>query len=375
MRTICLLCLTFYAFLTFGQETVKPTPNLTLKVDVKTIQKPVEKVFVTYYNYAKSQRFTDSASVSEGKVAQFEMKLDEPVLSQLRVVYAKSSDTAKVQMINYARDIFSLYLEEGNISVVANDSIGNSTVAGSETHTDYTELRKKVSAYDPAFKALNEAYMVARKAKDTPAMDKLELSMDSLDNVVKENIYRPYLTSPVHKTAVAIYALNQYAGYAMEASKTEPLYKQLPENIRNLPSAKMMKDRIDKAKKTDIGQYAIPFTQKDTAGIDVSLSSFKGKYVLIDFWASWCGPCRQENPNVVNAFQKYKEKDFTVLGISLDQPNAKDKWMKAIYDDQLTWTHLSDLKFWNNEVAVAYGIQAIPQNYLLDKEEKLLVKI
>ncbi|MFM7092568.1 MAG: redoxin domain-containing protein [Bacteroidota bacterium] len=374
MRTICFLFLSLFSYLATGQETVKPTPNLMLKVDVSSIQKPVEKIFVTYYNYANSQRFTDSALVSNGKVAEFEMKLDEPVLSQLRVVYAKSSDTAKVQMINYARDIFSVYLEEGKISVIANDSIGNSTVTGSGTHLDYIDLRKKVAAYDPAFKALNEAYMVARKAKDTPAMDKLELSMDSLDNIVKENIYRPYLTSPVNKTAVAIYALNQYAGYAIEASKTEPLYNQLPENIRNLPSAKMMKDRIDKAKKTDIGQYAIPFTQKDTAGIDVSLSSFKGKYVLIDFWASWCGPCRQENPNVVNAFQKYKENDFTVLGISLDQPNAKDKWLKAIYDDQLTWTHLSDLKFWNNEVAKAYGIQAIPQNYLLDKEGKIIGK-
>lgn len=374
MRTICFLFLSLFSYLATGQETVKPTPNLMLKVDVSSIQKPVEKIFVTYYNYANSQRFTDSALVSNGKVAEFEMKLDEPVLSQLRVVYAKSSDTAKVQMINYARDNFSVYLEEGKISVIANDSIGNSTVTGSGTHLDYIDLRKKVAAYDPAFKALNEAYMVARKAKDTPAMDKLELSMDSLDNIVKENIYRPYLTSPVNKTAVAIYALNQYAGYAIEASKTEPLYNQLPENIRNLPSAKMMKDRIDKAKKTDIGQYAIPFSQKDTAGIEVSLSSFKGKYVLIDFWASWCGPCRQENPNVVNAFQKYKENDFTVLGISLDQPNAKDKWLKAIYDDQLTWTHLSDLKFWNNEVAKAYGIQAIPQNYLLDKEGKIIGK-
>ena len=374
MRTICLLFLTFYSYLAIGQETVKPAPNLTLKVDVKTIQKPVEKVFVTYYNYASSQRFTDSALVSEGKVAQFEMKLDEPVLSQLRVVYAKSSDTAKVQMINYARDIFSVYLEEGKISVTAIDSIGNSTVTGSGTHGEYMALRAKVSTYDPGFKALNEAYMVARKAKDTPTMDKLELSMDSLDNIVKESIYLPFLTSPMNKSAVTIYALNQYAGYAIEASKTEPLFNQLPENIKNLPSAKMMKDRIDKAKMTDIGQFAIPFTQKDTSGIDVSLSSFKGKYVLIDFWASWCGPCRQENPNVVNAFQKYNENGFTVLGISLDQPNAKEKWMKAIYDDNLTWTHVSDLKYWNNEVAKAYGIQAIPQNYLIDKEGKIIGK-
>ena len=374
MRIIHLLLVCFSVNLLIAQGNDPVKANLSLKVDVKTIQKPVEKVFVSYYNYSTNQRFTDSAMVSSEKVAQFKISLEEPVLSQLRVVYAKSSDTAKVQMINYARDLFSVYLESGEISVIANDSLGNSSVLGSKTHEEYTILRKKVSAYDPTFKSLNDAYMAARKVKDMAGMDKIEGSMDSLDLIVKENIYLPYLNSESKNSAVAVYALNQYAGYAIEASKTEPLFNQLPENIKNLPSAKLMKDRIEKAKKTDVGQYAIPFTQKDTAGIDVSLTSFKGKYVLIDFWASWCGPCRQENPNVVKAFQKYEEKGFTVLGISLDQPTAKDKWMKAIYDDNLTWTHLSDLKYWNNEVAKAYGIQAIPQNYLIDKEGKIIGK-
>lgn len=374
MRLIHLLLVCFSVNLLMAQGNEPANPNLLLNVDVKTIQKPVEKVFVSYYNYGTNQRFTDSAMVSSERIAQFRLRLDEPVLSQLRVVYPKGSDTARAQMINYARDLFSVYLEPGEISVIAKDSIGNSTVLGSNTHEVYTELRKKVSAYDPYFKALNEAYMAARKVKDVAGIDKIEGSMDSLDLMVKENIYLPFLKAEGKNSAIAVYALNQYAGYAIEASKTEPLYNQLPENIKNLPSAKLMKDRIEKAKKTDIGQYAIPFTQKDTAGIDVSLSSFKGKYVLIDFWASWCGPCRQENPNVVSAFKKYEEKGFTVLGVSLDQPTAKDKWLKAIYDDHLTWTHVSDLKYWNNEVAKAYGIQAIPQNYLLDREGKIIGK-
>jgi peroxiredoxin len=277
-------------------------------------------------------------------------------------------------MINYARDLFSVYLESGEISVIANDSIGNSTVLGSKTHEEYTILRKKVSAYDPTFKSLNDAYMAARKVKDMAGMDKIEGSMDSLDLIVKENIYLPYLNSESKNSAVAVYALNQYAGYAIEASKTEPLFNQLPENIKNLPSAKLMKDRIEKAKMTDIGQYAIPFTQKDTSGMDVSLASFKGKYVLIDFWASWCGPCRQENPNVVKVFNQYKDKNFHILGISLDRAGQKDKWMKAIHDDNLTWSHVSDLKFWDNAVSKQYGIRAIPQNLLLDPSGKIIAK-
>ena len=95
---------------------------------------------------------------------------------------------------------------------------------------------------------------------------------------------------------------------------------------------------------------------------------------MVDFWASWCGPCRAENPNVVKAYNQFKDKGFTVLGVSLDQPNAKDKWMKAIHDDQLTWTQVSDLKYWKNEVAVLYGIQAIPQNFLIDPNGKIIGK-
>jgi peroxiredoxin len=123
-----------------------------------------------------------------------------------------------------------------------------------------------------------------------------------------------------------------------------------------------------------IGTLSPDIVLKDVNGTPVSLSSLKGKVVLIDFWASWCGPCRAENPNLVASFNKYKDKGFQVLSVSLDRPGGKEKWLKAIHDDALTWWHVSDLQFWNNAVAKQYGIEAIPQNLLIDPSGKIIAK-
>ena len=295
------------------------------------------------------------------------------MLAQLRVVPDKNGDTSRKARMIQARDVYAIYIEPGKLQLVANDSISNSVVTGSMAHKDYLKLKDQIKVYDPVRMQMSEKYGVARANKDEKTMEAIEKGFDSIQNIINEKIYLPFIKTQ-GKSPIALYALGQYAGYAVDASKAEPLYLQLSDAVKNLPSGKIFKDKLDVAKKTDVGQYAMAFTQKDTSGKDISLASFKGKYVLMDFWASWCGPCRAENPNVVKAFNKYKDKGFTVLGISLDQPGAKAKWMKAIYDDQLTWTHVSDLKYWQNDVAQLYGIQAIPQNYLLDGEGKIVAK-
>lgn len=166
----------------------------------------------------------------------------------------------------------------------------------------------------------------------------------------------------------------------------EPLYNKLTpdeqEAILNKLSPAATHNKVADALRytirtqrlTGIGRTAPDFTQNDTAGKPVSLQSFRGKYVLLDFWASWCAPCRRENPNVVKAFNQYKDKGFTVLGVSLDQAGKKEAWLKAIHDDGLTWTHVSDLQYWNSAAAKLYDVKAVPANFLLGPDGAILAK-
>jgi peroxiredoxin len=341
--------------------------EVKIKGKLKTT-KPVNKVMVTFR--AGDVVVNDSVEVKDGEF-KYSRKIIEPVLASVNF----KSDEVLVQKDKYTSKVYSLpvFLEPGTIEINADDSIQAAKVSGSAAHKDYESVIQSEKPYEDELNKLYNSYTEANKNKDMEGLKLIEKQIDSLDAVMRADIYKGFVVNHP-KSPAALWAAKQYAGYDIDADKAEPVYNLLPANVKAYPSAIVFKNRIDIARKTGVGQYAMDFTQNDTLDRPVSLSSFRGKFVLVDFWASWCGPCRRENPNVVKVFNNYKDKNFTILSVSLDRPNAKDKWLKAIHDDQLEWTHVSDLKFWDNAVAKQYGIQAIPQNLLVDPNGKIIGK-
>ena len=362
-KILCFSVLLFAVFQVHAQE------KFTIKGDVSKVSMPIAKVYLNYYADGKSTM--DSSDVVDGKYS-FSGSLGDPLMASLRAKYQEDPNAKTIRAISYNRDIKQLFIENAKISVVSTDSFANATIKGSKSHAEFVKWDNLMKPENQKGGELNKEYSELYKKKDQAGMDRIEAEFDKL--TASKNVKNKQYLAENPSSPIAMFIFRQLAGYDINADEAEPIFLSLSEKLRSGPAGKEMAEKIEIAKKTGVGRMAMDFTQNDTLGNPVSLSSFKGKHVLIDFWASWCGPCRQENPNVVKAFNNYKDKGFTVLGVSLDQPNAKDKWMKAIHDDKLTWTHVSDLKYWKNEVAVQYGIQAIPQNYLIDPQGKIIGK-
>ncbi len=344
--------------------TICHAQNVTLKGDLN-FSDPIHKVYLTYRN--GDDRVSDSAVLENGRFT-FTEKINEPTLASLMLRFEPKKDAKQLRM-----DRMQIFLEPGIIHIKAKDSLKAAVVTGSKAQKEYEAYNKLLKPYQKQESTMGPRYEKFRAAKDEAGMKSIQDEYQAMLKEKNEKVVQPYILAHT-ASPIILTILNQYIGYDIDPATAEPLYNQLSDANKNTYSGKSLKERIETAKKTAVGAMAMNFTQNDTLDKPVSLSDFKGKYVLVDFWASWCGPCRAENPNVVKAFNEYKDKNFTVLGVSLDQPGKKEAWLSAIHHDILTWTQVSDLKFWDNEVAKLYGIRAIPQNFLIDPSGKIIAK-
>lgn len=316
----------------------------------------------------KGQRINDSCVLKNGA---FQMKgtLNDTVMASLWLDYTGKTPQRKIS------DFITFYLEPVKTKVMAKDSLKNAAFTGSQVTTEYLYYSKVVLAPVVAKrKEMQDFYQAAspetRRTKEfNDSYEKMYDAMDELNRKIATTYLQDHQNSFISLTA-----LRTVGGYTPDPKLVEPIFNSLSEKVRKSTAGKEYSDNLVKWKRVAIGATAPDFTQNDPNGNPVKLSGFRGKYLLVDFWASWCGPCRQENPNVVKTYAKYKDKNFTILSVSLDRENARDAWMKAIKDDNLTWNHVSDLKYWKNEAAVLYAVQAIPDNFLINPDGVIIAR-
>ncbi len=299
----------------------------------------------------------DSAEVVDG-VAVLEGKVDAPGVYYLSIAGQRNKTI--------------IFVENAKMSVVGKaDSLNFVKVTGSPTHDEYETINAKVQEVSAAYMALYQEARAAGAAGDTTKsrelMEKVNEMYESVGNMqedfVKENpasYVTPYFISRIQ--------------YEKDVDELEAMVNAIDPKLQTVQTIVDLKVRIAKLKSVAIGQIAPDFIQNDVDGKPVKFSDIysKNELTLLDFWASWCGPCRGENPNVVAVFNQYKTKGFSVFGVSLDRD--KTAWLKAIDDDQLNWGHVSDLAYWGNTAAQLYAINSIPSNLLVDKTGKIIAK-
>ena len=352
-------------------------------INIKTTADDGVKIYLAYQTDGK--RIIDSASQKNG-VYSFIGTVSKP----LNATLVADNDGLGIQKLLKMRDgldAIKFYIHPGVINIKSGKLIANSTFTGSVINTDNERLKALLKPIMDQIIALDRqlregGYIVDKNnpssnrtmtGDDLAKIKSIKQKTDSLASALNPIRKKFYQANP--NSYRALVALQEYAPARPDIKQVKQIimeFNRFSPAVRNTASGKEYYKSLMDIQNLVAGTKAPEFTQNDTLGKPVSLASFKGKYVLIDFWASWCGPCRAENPALVKVYNDFKDKNFTILGVSLDgrdskyEKDGKVAWLKAIKEDRLTWTQVSDLKHWDNEVSKLYSIRSIPEKILVD---------
>jgi peroxiredoxin len=257
------------------------------------------------------------------------------------------------------------FIGADNMTLLQNDTLTHATIKGSTANADYTVLKKNIEPINNKIMDLYKEMELADGQKDTTTIKQKQKELEQIQQAELKPTCKKFIETRPNSPA-ALIALETFIGEDLDYNTVNIVWQKIGAKAKATATGKYFKEKMEKAYLTRVGAVAPAVVQKNTDGAEVSLASYKGKFVLVDFWASWCKPCRAENPNVLANYNAYKNKNFDVLGVSLD--TNKDRWLNAIKKDNLPWAQISDLKGWKNELVIKYGIESIPQNWLVNPQ-------